>query len=127
MTGLTTPILLVAMAQPGAGQPSLWIQLFPFALMLGIFYVLVLLPMCRRQRKVQEFQSALRRLATYIMEDARNVGHAINTVLLVKALERIGDHARNLAEYVIYLVQGDDIRHQEAREQLNGEDPAKPA
>lgn len=74
-----------------------------------------------------EFQSSLRRLSTFILEDARNVGHAINTVLLVKALERIGDHARNLAEYVIYLVQGDDIRHQEAREQLNGEDPAKPA
>jgi phosphate transport system protein len=74
-----------------------------------------------------EFQSSLRRLSTFILEDARNVGHAINTVLLVKALERIGDHARNLAEYVIYLVQGDDVRHQEAREQLNGEDSGKAA
>lgn len=74
-----------------------------------------------------EFQSSLRRLSTFILEDARNVGHAINTVLLVKALERIGDHARNLAEYVIYLVQGDDVRHQEAREQLNGEDSGKSA
>jgi len=60
MTGATTPILLVAMAQPGGGQPSLWLQLFPFALMLLIFYVLVLLPMRRRQRKVQEFQAALK-------------------------------------------------------------------
>lgn len=48
------------MAQPGAGQPSLWVQLFPFALMLLVFYVLVLLPMRRRQRKVQEFQTALK-------------------------------------------------------------------
>jgi len=55
----TTPLLL-AMAQPGPGQPSLWLQLFPFALMLLIFYVLVLLPMRRRQRKVQEFQSGLK-------------------------------------------------------------------
>jgi preprotein translocase subunit YajC len=48
------------MAQPGAGQPSLWVQLFPFALMLLVFYVLVLLPMRRRQRKVQEFQAGLK-------------------------------------------------------------------
>ena len=60
MTGTTTPILLVAMAQPGQGQPSLWIQLFPFALMLLIFYVLVLMPMRRRQKKVQEFQAGLK-------------------------------------------------------------------
>jgi len=63
-----------------------------------------------------EFQSSLRRLSTFILEDARNVGHAINAVLLVKAVERIGDHARNLAEYVIYLVRGEDVRHGGARE-----------
>jgi phosphate transport system protein len=75
-----------------------------------------------------EFQSSLRRLTTFILEDARNVGNAINTVLLVKALERIGDHARNLAEYVIYLVRGEDVRHQGARQQMNGADAAgKPA
>ncbi len=72
-----------------------------------------------------EFQSSLRRLSTFILEDARNVGHAINTVLLVKALERIGDHARNLAEYVIYLVRGEDVRHLETRQQQNGEDAGK--
>lgn len=60
MTAPFTPPLLLAMAQPGAGQPSLWVQLFPFALMLLVFYVLVLLPMRRRQRKVQEFQAALK-------------------------------------------------------------------
>jgi phosphate transport system protein len=72
-----------------------------------------------------EFQSSLRRLSTFILEDARNVGHAINTVLLVKALERIGDHARNLAEYVIYLIRGEDTRHPEARQQQDGEDAGK--
>ncbi|WP_455206050.1 phosphate signaling complex protein PhoU [Kaarinaea lacus] len=60
-----------------------------------------------------EFQSALRRLATFMLEDARNVGHTINIVLIIKALERIGDHARNIAEYVVYLIKGEDIRHKQ--------------
>ena len=51
--------VLIAAAQPGQNT-SLWVQLFPFALMLLIFYVLVLLPMKRRQKKVQEFQSSLK-------------------------------------------------------------------
>lgn len=58
-----------------------------------------------------EFQSALRRLATYIMEDSRNVGHAIDATFIIKSLERIGDHAKNIAEYVIFLVKGKDVRH----------------
>jgi phosphate transport system protein len=58
-----------------------------------------------------EFQSCLRRLATFVLEDARNVGHTINITLIIKALERVGEHARNLAEYVIYFVRGDDVRH----------------
>jgi preprotein translocase subunit YajC len=52
-----TPVL--AMAQPGA-QGNIWVQLLPFALMLMIFYVIVLLPMRRRQKKVQDFQSSLK-------------------------------------------------------------------
>ena len=59
-----------------------------------------------------EFQSALRRLATFIMEDPRNLGHTINIVLILKELERIGDYSRNIAESVIYLIKGDDVRHQ---------------
>ena len=58
-----------------------------------------------------EFQAALRRLSTYIMEDARNVGHIINVTFIVKSLERIGDHSRNIAEYVVFLVKGKDVRH----------------
>jgi phosphate transport system protein len=58
-----------------------------------------------------EFQSSLRRLTTFVLEDARNVGHAINIVLMLKALERIGDHAKNIAEYVFFLIKGEDIRH----------------
>lgn len=59
----------------------------------------------------QEFQSALRRLITYMMEDPRNIGHAINVIFIIKALERIGDHSKNIAEYIIYLVKGKDVRH----------------
>jgi len=59
-----------------------------------------------------EFEASLRRLMTYIMEDSRNIGFAINTVLAVKALERVGAHAQNLAEYVIFQVKGKDVRHQ---------------
>ncbi len=52
---------LVAMAPPaGQSTQSVWVSLIPFALMIGIFYVLVLLPMRRRQRKVQAFQSGLK-------------------------------------------------------------------
>jgi phosphate transport system protein len=74
-----------------------------------------------------EFQSSLRRLSTFILEDARNVGNAINVVLLVKALERIGDQARNLAEYVIYLVRGEDVRKVEPPPRENAEKPGKAA
>jgi phosphate transport system protein len=60
----------------------------------------------------EEFEAGLRRLLTYVMEDARNIGFAVSMVLIIKALERIGAHAQNLAEYVIYQVEGKDVRHQ---------------
>jgi len=63
----------------------------------------------------QEFQSELRRLLTYIMEDPRNIGFAINVVLAIKSLERICHHAQNVAEYVIFQVKGQDVRHHQFR------------
>ena len=61
MTHFSSIPFLTALAapQPG-GQTSIWIQLFPFALMLAVFYVLVLLPMRRRQKKIQEFQDSIK-------------------------------------------------------------------
>ena len=59
-----------------------------------------------------EFKSALRRLSTYIMEDARNVGHAADATLGLRALERFGGHAKNIAGYVVFLVKGKDVRHE---------------
>ncbi len=59
----------------------------------------------------EEYKSALRRLSTFIMEDARSVGHVINITLGLRALERIGGHAKNIAGYVVFLVTSKDVRH----------------
>lgn len=58
-----------------------------------------------------EFAAALRQILTLAMQDARFLGATIDTVFALKGLERIGDHAKNIAEYVIYIVEGRDIRH----------------
>ena len=58
-----------------------------------------------------EFQSGMRRLMTFMMEDSRIIGQAIDVIFMLRSLERIGDHAKNLAEYVVYLAKGKDIRH----------------
>ena len=59
----------------------------------------------------REFRSCLRGLATHVMEDGRNVGHMINLSFVLRALERIGDHCANIAEHVLFLVNGKDVRH----------------
>ena len=60
-----------------------------------------------------EFKCCLRRLSTFIMEDSRTVGHVVESVLGLRALERIGGHAKNIGGYVVFLVKGKDVRHED--------------
>ncbi|MES9943416.1 MAG: phosphate signaling complex protein PhoU [Candidatus Thiodiazotropha sp.] len=62
-------------------------------------------------RLFDEFRGALRRLSTFIMEDSRSVGHVVDIVLALRALERIGGHAKNIGGHVIFLMTGKDVRH----------------
>lgn len=64
----------------------------------------------------QQYASALRELITYMMEDPRSISQAINILWILRAIERIGDHARNISEQVIYLVKGTDVRHSSLNE-----------
>jgi len=58
-----------------------------------------------------DYKTALREVATYMMEDPRSIGRAINILWVVRSLERIGDHAKNLCEQIVFVVKGKDIRH----------------
>jgi phosphate transport system protein len=59
----------------------------------------------------EEFRSFVRKLIIYMMEDPRIITPALDMLTIAKAIERIGDHAKNIAEFVIYIVKGADIRH----------------
>ena len=70
------------------------------------------------------FRGIVRQLITYMMEDPRTISTALDIIFIAKAIERIGDHAKNVAEDVIYIVKGTDVRHigieQLEREALSG-------
>ena len=59
----------------------------------------------------KEFDGLLRKLITYMMEDPRTISSSIDLVFVAKAIERVGDHAKNLSEQIIYIVKGMDVRH----------------
>ncbi|MFZ9430163.1 MAG: phosphate signaling complex protein PhoU [Burkholderiaceae bacterium] len=59
----------------------------------------------------QEFEGLMRKLITFMMEDPRTISSCIDLVFVAKAIERVGDHAKNLAEVTIYVVDGTDVRH----------------
>ena len=58
-----------------------------------------------------EYDGFLRKLITYMMEDPRTISPSLNLLFLAKSLERVGDHAKNIAEQIIFVVKGEDVRH----------------
>jgi phosphate transport system protein len=59
----------------------------------------------------EEFDGFVRKLVTYMMEDPRTISASLDLLFVAKAIERIGDHAKNIAEFIIYVVKGADVRH----------------
>lgn len=69
-----------------------------------------------------EYKTAMRALMTYMMEDPRAISRVLNVMWVLRSLERIGDHARNISEQLIFLVKGADVRHtsyDQVRQRLN--------
>ncbi len=68
------------------------------------------------------FKATMRQLITYMMEDPRTITSCLELLFIAKAIERVGDHAMNIAEYVVFLVQGEDVRYGKSQASVAGKD-----
>ena len=75
------------------------------------------LEVARQDLEIDEyFQAILRQLLTYMIEDPRTISASLDIIFIAKSLERVGDHSKNISEYVVYLIKGKDVRHMSLEE-----------